>query len=406
MVAQRLAPPLALASAAVYLIVLPFGHVTSLRSASLVLALAAATTLWLARPPRAVPLLPLFVVWFAAALISLAETRNLQSSLEAINGEVLRSFLVFFVFYVVVSRLQAYRFCVATSAVGLGLLSVLAIASFYRHGAWVFHYVPPLGDFATCAVTVTPLLVGYIAFFRHERALIALCSVATGVMLIAGYLTFSRGFWLALVSVVVVGTALYAKCAARLSRRAMAGVVVVCVLFLVLAGLGAAARDRTITFMGDRWVIYSAVLKKIPENPLTGTGYGHETDKPWYERARPGAEVYHAHNIALSYLDQMGPAGLLALAAIFALPAIAFASALRSCGAAAAMPAICGLALLAAIFVKNNVDHFFVKQNLWLFFAHLGIYLGQIEGASRSQALATASTGMSATSRVSGQTIS
>jgi len=205
---------------------------------------------------------------------------------------------------------------------------------------------------------------------------------------------------------VVVGAALYAKRAARLSRRAMAGVVVVCVVFLVLAGLGAAARDRTITFMGDRWWIYSAVLKKIPDNPLTGTGYGHETDKPWYERARPGAEVYHAHNIALSYLDQMGPAGLLALAAIFALPAIAFASALRSCGAAAAMPAICGLALLAAVFVKNNVDHFFVKQNLWLFFAHLGIYLGQIEGASRSQALATASTGMSATSRVSGQTIS
>ena len=83
------------------------------------------------------PLVPLFVVWFAAALISLAETRNLQSSLEAINGEVLRSFLVFFVFYVVVSRLQAYRFCVAASAVGLGLLSILAIASFYRHGAWV-----------------------------------------------------------------------------------------------------------------------------------------------------------------------------------------------------------------------------------------------------------------------------
>ena len=70
------------------------------------------------------------------------------------------------------------------------------------------------------------------------------------------------------------------------------------------------------------------------------------------------------------------------------------------------MPAICGLALLAAVFVKNNVDYFFVKQNLWLFFAHLGIYIGELERQSRAQRAAAPSTGVSSTSRVSGQTIS
>jgi len=405
-VVERFVARLGVASAALFLVVLPFGHVTSIRSTSLLLTLAAATALWLARRPRDVPLLPVFLVWAAAALVSLVETSDLQASLEAIRGEVLRSLLVFFMFYVLVTRLAAYRAFVAATALGLAVLSTLAIASFFRHGAWVFHYVPPLGDFATFTVTAMPLVVGYIAFRWRKRAWLALCCMAIAATLIAGYLTFSRGFWLALVSALLVGAALYSKRAARASRPAAVAIAVVCVLFLALAGLAAAERGRSIAFMSDRWPIYSAVVQKIPQNPLTGTGYGHETDKTWYERALPGKQVFHAHNLALSYLDQMGPAGLLALAAIFAVPAFAFASALRVGPSAAAMPAVCGFALLAAVFVKNNLDHFFVKQNLWLFFAHLGIYLGQIERENRARALASALAKMSSISPIAEQTIS
>ena len=121
------------------------------------------------------------------------------------------------------------------------------------------------------------------------------------------------------------------------------------------------------------------MLNKILHNPLPGTGYGHETDKPWYERALPGTNWFHPHNVVLSYLDQMGAAGFLALVLLFAAPAFAFAGALRRAPPAAAMPALCGLALLVCVLVKNNLDNFFVKPALWLFFAHLGIYLGQIE---------------------------
>ena len=261
-----------------------------------------------------------------------------------------------------------------------------------------FHHVPPLGDFATCAVTVTPLLVGYIAFCRHERALIALCSVATGVMLIAGYLTFSGGGWPGPRLVVVRALRQARRAPSRCAGRGSSGLRCV---------PGArrprrAARDRTITFMGDRWWIYSAVLKKIPENPLTGTGYGHETDKPWYERARPGAEVYHAHNIALSYLDQMGRQASWRSLRSSRCPPLPFAA--KRCARWPAGSRDLRPRLARGDLREEQCRSLLRQANLWLF-AHLGIYLGQIEGASHSQALVT-STGMSATSRVSGQTIS
>jgi len=71
---------------------------------------------------------------------------------------------------------------------------------------------------------------------------------------------------------------------------------------------------------------------------------------------------------------------------IFGAPAFVFARALLA-GDSAIMPALCGLALLGCVLVKNNLDYFFWKQNLWLFFAHLGIYLGAIDHARYSTLL-------------------
>ncbi|HEU4350256.1 MAG TPA: O-antigen ligase family protein, partial [Burkholderiales bacterium] len=224
-----------------------------------------------------------------------------------------------------------------------------------------------------------------------DRRLALLCGVGLVAALIAGYLTYSRAFWLAITCGLVVAIAVHSARAAQFGRRALVALVLVCAIGLALAAIVAAEQGRELTKMEDRWPIYSAVLKKLPENPLTGTGFGHETDKPWYERALPGMGVFHPHNVVLSYLDQMGPAGLAALALLFAAPAFAFGATLRRGPATTAMPALCGLVLLTCVFVKNNLDHFFVKPGLWLFFAHLGLYLGQIERETRAAAQ-TAST--------------
>lgn len=367
-----------------YLFVLPFGHVTALRSIALALALTAAVGLWASRAPRLIPLLPVFAVWLAAAALSLFTTRDLDASLSAISSDVLRSFLVFFVFYTLTLHLPAYRTWVAATALGFALLSGLAVVSFLEHGKWVSYYVPLLGDFATSAVTVLPLLAGYVVLAPRDRRLAAIVVVALAAILAGGYVTFSRAFWLSMICGTGLAALLYVRRSSRLDARWSAVAVLVSIAALALAAFVSSQRGRDLTHFDDRLPIYTAVAKKIVTNPLTGTGYGHETDKPWYEAVLPGTSIFHPHNVVLSYLDQMGVFGLIALVAIFGMPTFVFARHLGDASREAGIAAACGLVLLAIVFVKNTLDYFFLKQNLWLFFAHLGIYLAAIQRTRRN----------------------
>lgn len=374
---------LGIAAGATFLVVLPVGHVTAVRSISFGLALIAAVAVWAAAGYRRVPLLPAFGVWLAAASLSLLWTHDMQASLKAIQGDVVRSFAVFFIFHTLTRYLPSYRAWVAATALGFVALSTLALFSFLEHREWVSHFVPALGDFATAANTVLPLLVGYLVLAprwtsRNWRieALVAAAIVAT---LWAGYFTYSRAFWLVLVCGALLAAALYSARGRRLGRRTVLVVALISAAGVGLAMMVSAQRRLDVTHFSERAVIYSAVAHKILRSPLTGTGYGHETDKPWYRSAMPaGSSVFHAHSIVLSYLDQMGVLGLLVLAAIFGAPARLLARAYRAPSPAVSGLGISGLVLLASVFVKNNLDYFFFDQNLWLLFAHAGIYLGQV----------------------------
>lgn len=371
------------AGGAVYLVVLFSGHVAALRSIALLLALIAALALWLRAPSRYVPLLPVFGVWAACAALSLFTTVDLHYSLDAMDGEIVRSFVVFFTFYVLTRRSEAnvYRQWVLATAVGGIAVSIVAAASLYYFGAWRSTYVPLLGDFNTSAVTVLPLLVGYVALVKRRRTETTLIWAGIGATLVAAHLTFSRAFWLSVIIGVVVIALLQALRAGRLGRRGLYVAVAILVLGLLLAALAGAERGKSLTYTEDRVALYWGVAKKILTNPMTGTGYGHEADKRWYEATFPGTSFFHPHNLVLGFLDQMGPLGLLALAFIFGAPALRFARGVRARHDAAGVPTISGLAMLACVFTKNNFDYFFLNQSLWLFFAHLGIYLGELDRA-------------------------
>jgi O-antigen ligase len=191
----------------------------------------------------------------------------------------------------------------------------------------------------------------------------------------------SRGFWLVLVCAILLAAALVAMRENKVRKRALVLIAFVCLVALALAALVAMQRGRSLVYLGDRAVIYSAAVTKILENPLTGAGYGYETDKPWYAAAMPGWSVFHPHNIVLSYIDQMGFLGVLALIMLFGAPSWVLWRAFHSPSREARVAALCGLVMVASVFVKNNLDYFFWKQNLWLFFAHLGIYFGAIDRA-------------------------
>jgi O-antigen ligase len=371
---------LGVAAGAVYLAVLPIGHTAALRSVTFMLAFAAAVALWTRPSRRVMPVLAAFAVWLALACLSLVGTRDFAASVQSIENEVLRALTVFLTFYLLSRRsATAYSVWVTATALGFGVLSALAIHSALVHNEWRFDYVPKLGDYTTTAVTILPLLAGQLAFRRARPLLASLLAVTIALTLWAGFLTMSRGFWLVLVCAIVLAAVLAAMRENRVNKRAIALIAVVCLSALVLAALVAMERGRSLVYFGDRAVIYSAAVTKILENPVTGAGYGYETDKSWYAAAMPGWSVLHPHNIVLSYIDQMGFLGVLALIMLFGAPTRALWRALHGPSREARIAALCGLVMVASVFLKNNLDYFFWKHNLWLFFAHLGLYLGVID---------------------------
>jgi len=364
-----------LAAAAIHLVVLPLGHVTAVRSLSLALALAVAVIVWWRDGARWPPLAALFPVWLAAACLSLLSTTDFSASIAAIYGEIVRSALVYFVYFTLCRRANALAPLAWATAIGSLLLAGLALHMAVTNDRWVHGVLPALGDYATTAVTLIPLLV--VVIWHADMKLRSISALALAGLIVGGYLTYSRGFWLTLFCAVATVAVVSACRSRRLGWKTVLSLTIAGILAIALAALVAEQRGSTLTRFADRSAIYLPVALKILHNPLTGTGYGHETDRAWY-RTVPGmdSQVFHAHNIVLSYLDQMGPLGLLVVFVIFGLPARHFLDRRRR---RETIPfALAGLALLATVFVKNNLDFFFTGANLWLFFAHLGIYSGWI----------------------------
>ena len=393
----------ALAGAALYLAVLPFVQVAALRSVALVTALAASLPLWRWPGRHCALVLAAFGVWLAAAAVSLVSTRDLSASLEAIENEVLRSCLVFLVFYMLARRAPSWHPWALATAAGALLISTLAVAYVLTGGGWGGPYVPTVGLFATSATTALVFMAGYLGLPGRDARVAMLTAGAIAMALLAGYLTYRRAFGFVLVAVALLAIVLHAAQKRRLGWRASLVLVFGCATGFALWTAAAVHNQKTLADSWDREHLYSQVARKIADNPATGTGYGHETDKPWYAARFPANySVFHAHNLILSYLDQMGAAGAIALLAVFGLPAFAFARNLRHPSPRVGMAALCGLALLGCVFLRNNFDFFFTKHNLWMFFAYIGIFIGELDAASDSKAAMTSATGMSRTSRVAG----
>jgi O-antigen ligase len=217
-------------------------------------------------------------------------------------------------------------------------------------------------------------------------------AAATPLVLVAGHATISRAFWVVAIFAVFFGALLMV-----MQSRHWLWIPVVAALFATALGAAAevmARRGDGLTYFEDRSPIVAAVTTKILSNPSTGTGFGHQTDQRWYEATFPKAFIYHPHNIILGFMDQMGVVGgAVALLAVFAFPALAFLRHLRG-PRRESIIAITGLVLVASVFLRNNADFVFLKQNAWMYFAYLGMLVGELHRAkSQESAISRQGTG-------------
>ena len=79
----------------------------------------------------------------------------------------------------------------------------------------------------------------------------------------------------------------------------------------------------------------------------------------------------------------MGVLGVLTVFAIFGGLLYRFLKGMGQHDSYTVAPAVLGAALVAGVFVKNNLDIFFVRHNLLLFFICAGMLLGLLEWGAR-----------------------
>jgi hypothetical protein len=87
----------------------------------------------------------------------------------------------------------------------------------------------------------------------------------------------------------------------------------------------------------------------------------------------------------------MGVWGLVVLLVIFGALLRGAIAGSGAGGRACAVFGACALGSIVAVFLANNLNMFFIRQHLWLFYAHMGLYLGwiearRLESAARSAA--------------------
>lgn len=360
-----------------FLLLLPFAGTAALRTLFLLACLVLALWVWLKHAPAKPPLLWVFMVWAGAALLATIAAENPADSFKHLKSEVGYSLLTYTAFFLATSQPNAFVLFRRIATLSLAILGAGAVvAALSAGGQWVDGYYNQLGEYNTFVITslplvLTALLPSPVRAGKREQWLTA---AALLTALLACFLSKSRGVWV-VITFIAVAMTIYTWCHAGQNRRKAA------LLVALIAGAGLLAAFSTASLRGTglvqssaREVIYSAALEHIAAKPVFGHGFGRNSSQAYYETTTPELElIEHPHNLFLSYADQAGIVGLLALLCVLGAFLLGFGKVARA--TQSPIFAVAGLTLIAAVILRSMPDMFFYGQNLWLFWAHCGILM-------------------------------
>ena len=363
--------------AAIFLFILPFAHSITLRWFSALLTVAVAARHW--SHGASIPPLPCKAAigfWVATLLWSLLWAADPAASFSELKVDVIYSLLMFAAFYALTQGERELEVCLSALAAGSAVISLLAIGYFASYGKWVPGYQNALGEFATCMITALPAIMLLALRNMPWSGRAIWVRVALPVMLLAGLLTLSRMFLAALLLMMLTGAALRARRRKLETRQ----------IFLIIAGIvGAAAaagvmlmaQRRGLRFADDlRPAIWEVAWHRIAEHPWTGTGYGRLLDGEIYQRAFPGASIWHPHNLLLCFAEQAGVFAALAVILLFIALGREYWRLYQSPTRLTSYVGIAGLVMLLGVLTKNMTDMFFVRECALMFWSVNGILLG------------------------------
>lgn len=421
-IAERLFWP----ALALYVFILPVQHTVALRYVALAVLLVATTMLLVASAQR--PVLPLAWPWLAyagAALSSVPFALAPDYSLSEIRVEVFYCMVIFVVAATAASNLGGNPIRgIAMIAVAANVIYVTAAFAFLdpSDGMAALYRMPPVafaGVNSNLLVTVMPLAAyATLGLWRQRKHWSATIVASVLVLdLAALIMSYNRQGLIALGAGILCAGILVLRRRFTWTRFAvLAGALVLVASLLVLQFTRRGFLDPA-TFMppialsatnglippppvevapahnaldtalarDGRWGLWTLAVQGIADRPWTGSGFGRNTFSLLYPEVKAADKNHwHAHNMVLNKGVQMGIPGMLAFLLLWAALAREFLT--HSGGGAPRFAlSVAALATVAAVFMKNMTDDFFVRDMALTFWVLMGFYVGALRTLARAE---------------------
>lgn len=369
---------------ALYLAILPISHTTGLRNVAFVGLIAC--TAWLAVRHTIrwqLPLLPSWLFYALVALFSLVYAVEPAYSLGEIKTEILYGFLIF---SMAANWIRGARALDRLAGIAAAANTFLVCYTFYLVATarptgreLIGSFNAASGTYSTYVVTIVPIIAALACrkWYASQRRTAALLGLLVIADLGALYFTLNRQSFLA------IGASCAAAGLVALRQRfSWRGMIIGLMLLAAMVALFIFQLERRAADIAvdPRWRIWSFALDRIAERPLAGGGFGREAFDLAYPDFKGNDELlWHAHNMVLNKGIQMGIPGITAFLILLFAALRMLAQGLRA-RLDIRVYSTAGVAMCAAVFVKNMTDDFFVRDNALLFWLLSGAIIGAIRG--------------------------
>ncbi len=376
-----------LAPAVLFLFILPFTHTVALRLTCLALAFGVTLYSWYRDNPPALPLkLPLLLTALVA-LSSLLWSIDPDYSWGEVKNEMGYTLIAFFTFFVLTNSRRNLHLFLGALVLSATVMTLIALVSYWQAGQWDEPGYPGgIHDFSTYVVFILPALLFVVARLQQRIAKTALLLLLIALVF-AGYLTLQRIMWFALAAecFVLALLLLYPLPISRLKKCiVMTGVGLVA---LALAPIGIVAKNG-VGYSSAKAIwqvmvadvrpqhIWQNSLAAVREAPLWGSGYGRRIFYKTHPELAEG-DGWHAHNILLSRLVQLGIVGLALLLYLFLSIGEHLLYIYRAAHSREGIwIGACGITLLVGALAANMANDSFVRHSALLFWSLIGMWLG------------------------------
>jgi O-antigen ligase len=369
-----------------------FAHTVALRLLLLIAGAAVAISLIASAKPsfrRVPPIWPPFALWAAWVACSLFWSHEPGRSLKEFHNEIGYTALALWVCFIGAQARDAAKV----------ILPVVVTAGALVATVGIYHFVDDFsrypsglhggsGNLSSALLTLMPcvLLTGWFAVRTGWalRAQLLLWS-AGAILAWAAYTTMNRTIWIGFaVQLLITGwlTTIHGRGSLGLRTKIVAAALG---FGIIVGGAGMVlqiqsqreASGAARAFSKDpRLELWSETTRQIEKRPLTGYGFGRGIMRKSLRDEFDDHMLWHAHNLVLDTLIQVGLPGLLLL---LLLLGATVREGRRLAGSADKVAAACGIALIAVVagmLVRNMTDILWLRQNSLLFWGITGVLLG------------------------------